>query len=54
MLKECNAEKWDRLLRASLKYYRDEKVCTPLGVRFIKGVFWPVINGRVRTSKSSA
>lgn len=54
MLKKCNAEKWDRLLRGGLKYYRGEKVGTRFGVRFINGVFWPVINGKVRTSRSAA
>jgi len=52
MLKACNAEKWDRLLRGGLKYYRGERVQGRFGVRFVGGVFWPVINGKVRKSSS--
>ena len=54
MLKACNAEKWDRLLRGGLEYYRGEKVSGSFGVRFVHGVFWPVVNGRLRTTESAA
>ena len=51
MSKDCNARKWDRLLRDDLKFYRRETISGRFGVRFINGVLWPVINGRVRNSR---
>jgi hypothetical protein len=54
MKKKHNADKWDRLMRKDLKFYRRERVRKRFGVRFIAGAFWPVINGRLRRSRSAA
>jgi 5-methylcytosine-specific restriction endonuclease McrA len=48
MKKSHNADKWDRFVRAGLKFYRREQVTRRFGVRFIDGAFWPIINGRLR------
>lgn len=50
MSRAHNGKKWDRFVRGELKLYRAEKVLKPFGVRFIRGAFWPVINGKVRYS----
>ncbi len=44
-------EKWDRFLRYAIKQYQGEAVRRPLGIRFIDGFFWPVINDRVRYTR---
>jgi putative addiction module component (TIGR02574 family) len=52
MHRKRNLDKWDRFLREDVKLYRTELV-SRFGIRFIDGVFWPVINGRVRYSRFS-
>lgn len=54
MKKRHNAEKWDRLVRKDLKFYRRERVRQRFGVRFIDGAFWPVINGKLRRGSRPA
>jgi len=51
MSRNHNSRKWDRFTRGALRLYRRERVDSPLGVRFIDGAFWPVINGKVRKEK---
>jgi 5-methylcytosine-specific restriction endonuclease McrA len=53
MKKKHKTEKWDRFVRKDLMFYRGERVRKPVGVRFIDGAFWPVINGRLRRSRPS-
>jgi|GEM_PF-2727469 len=52
LCKKHNRQKWDRFLQGVLKFYRNERVLQPFGIRFFHGFFWPVINGRVRCTRS--
>jgi 5-methylcytosine-specific restriction endonuclease McrA len=54
MSKSHNSRKWDRLVRDDIKYYRGERITQRIGVRFIDGAFWPVVNGRLRRGHSAA
>jgi hypothetical protein len=45
---DCNSTIWQGLDRTGLQLYRTERVQGSLGIRFRRGAFWPVINGRLR------
>ena len=43
-----NSSAWDGFDPAFLQLYRGRRVLQPTGVRFRRGLFWPVVNGHVR------
>jgi hypothetical protein len=47
MCRRHNREKWDGFDRG-LKHYRGEPVVGSVRLHFEQGLFWPVINGRIR------
>lgn len=46
-----NSAAWDDFAekRESISRYRGQRVRQPVGVRFLRGYFWPMIDGQVRT-----
>ena len=46
-----NRATWDAFDREFLRLYRGEHVRSAVGVRFRDGVFWPVVNGRLRLDR---
>jgi hypothetical protein len=46
-----NASAWDGFDPALLRLYRGRRVLRPTGVRFRRGLFWPVVNGQARVDR---
>jgi hypothetical protein len=47
LCREHNRSAWDGFDPAALRFYRGRRVLRATGVRFRRGFFWPVVNGRV-------
>ena len=54
MSRQHNMRKWDRFIRDDVKFYRGERIRQRIGVRFVEGAFWPVVNGKLRYRQPAA
>ena len=51
LCKPHNRAAWDAFDPEFLRLYRGQRVQKPVGVRFRDGLFWPVVNGRLRRDR---